>query len=442
MSFVGYLWASTPGGARPTVGTVAALCGLLILFDGYDMAMYGSVTPALLSEPGWALAPWGVGAIGSGNLVGMLVGAIVAGLAADRFGRRRVLLASVAWLSAGMLVCALSPSLGLFATARSLTGLGMGALFPLVTALVREATTGSPSARHSTVLSALSLCGVFVGGVLAGLASLGLVGGPGGWRIMFGLGGAALVLLPVLARYLPESRAWLHAATPDVSPQQAAAPEAAGRSALSRTGIGVLFCADYRRVTVAAWALLFCSLLLNFGMLTWLPTVLIRSGLPQPFALASLAVVNLAAVIGGLAAGRTGDRYGPKTTVAGLFGLGAASLLGLGTATPDTGWTPVLVAVAGVGTLGTQLLSTIFVGALYPTRYRARGLGWALGVGRLGGIAAPLIGGALLGSALAPQTLFVIFAGVAVLGLTATLAVPARAVLAPAPAPDSTTAQS
>ena len=128
-----------------------ALCGLLILFDGYDMAMYGSVGPALLTEPGWALAPWGVGSIGSLNLVGMLLGAVLAGMAADRLGRRRVLLASVAWLSMGMLACALVPSVEGFAAARSLTGIGMGALFPLVTALVREATAGSPSARHSTV---------------------------------------------------------------------------------------------------------------------------------------------------------------------------------------------------------------------------------------------------------------------------------------------------
>lgn len=393
---------------RIRVGSVAALCGLLIMFDGYDMAVYGCVAPALPAEPGWAATPGDVGAIGSLNLVAMLVGAISGGLLADRFGRRRILLVAVAWLSAGMLVCSTAPSVALFGTARGLTGLAMGALFPLVTALLREVAADSSVARHATLLSALSLAGVFAGGVLAGLASVPLVGGNGGWRAMFLFGAAASLLLPILARYLPESRAWLRSAGPADGPG----------------GVRVLLGPGFRRTTTAAWALLFCSLLLNFAMLTWLPTTLGRMGLPPFFAQASMAVLNLSAAAGGLVAGLGGDRYGPKTVVAGMFGLGAAALLGLGTAAPGSGWMLALVAVTGIGTLGTQMLATIFVGSVYPTRLRGAGLGWGLGVGRLGAIAAPVIGGALLESVLPPQTLFLVLAAVAALGLLAVLAAP------------------
>ena len=251
---------------------------------------------------------------------------------------------------------------------------------------------------------------MFVGGVVAGLASVPLVDGNGDWRTMFLLGAAALLLGPVLVRYLPESRAWLLAAATAAEP----------------AGVRVLLGPGHLRTTTTAWALPFCSLLLNFAMLTWLPTVLGRMGLPAPFALASLAVLNLSAAAGGIAAGRAGDRYGPKPVVAGLFGLGAVALLGLGTAAPGPGWTAALVAVAGIGTLGTQMLATIFVGSLYPARHRGAGLGWALGVGRLGGIAAPVLGGALLGSAAPAQTLFLVLAAVAAFGLAAALAAPAR----------------
>ena len=412
--------ATTRAPQRSGAGStlIAALCGALILFDGYDLIIYGNTVPALLAEPGWGLTPGGAGRIASLTLVGMAVGALVAGTVADRVGRRAVILASLVVFSLSMAVCALATGPALFTAARMIGGVGLGAMFPIATALIVEF---APAGRRALTYS-FAFFGYLIGGVVAAALALALLEDTG-WRTLYWIGAAPLLLLPVFWRWLPESLAWLTARgrTAEAAatsaryglPAPAATPTTAPEQ--SPSGIRTLFSGPYALSTVLLWATQFCSLLLVFGMVTWLPTIMTRLEYSLGSALAFVLALNIGAAIGAYGAARVADRIGPKSLVVLLFLLGAAAVAALASR-PSTAVVFALIAVAGAGTLGTQILTNVFGASLYPAASRATGLGWALGVGRLGGIVGPSIGGAILGSTLAPEWNFYLFAGVGCAG--------------------------
>ncbi|MGY1706794.1 MFS transporter [Geodermatophilus sp. SYSU D00697] len=408
---------------------VAVLCGALILFDGYDLIVYGNVVPALLAEPGWGLTPAGAARIASLTLVGMAIGALVAGTIADRVGRRAVIFASLTLFSVSMAACALAPSAESFGAFRVVGGLGLGAMFPLATALIVEF---APVGRRALVYAS-SFFGYLIGGVVA--AGLGLLLlEDAGWRPLFWIGAAPLLVLPVHFRVLPESVAWLVSrgrvdearavARRHGLDEPQRAPEVVDGEPVGRTNpLSVLFSRGYGISTVLLWAVQFCSLLLVFGMVTWLPTIMTTLDYSLGFALAFVLVLNLGAAVGAYIAARTADRIGPKPVVVTLFALGALAVALL-VVRPPSGVVFLLIALAGAGTLGTQILVNVFAASLYPAAGRATGLGWALGVGRVGGIVGPLIGGAVLGSTLGAEWNFYVFAGVGLLGAIAAVVLP------------------
>lgn len=403
--------------ARSRSSFVAALCGGLILFDGYDLIVYGNVVPALLKEPGWGLTPARAGVIASLTLVGMAVGALLAGTIADRVGRRRVIFASLTWFSLSMMLCAVAPSLTWFEFARIVGGIGLGAMFPLATALIVEF---APHGRRALVY-AFSFFGYLIGGILA--AALGLLlTQPFGWRVMFWIGATPLLLLPLLVRVLPESPAWLaargrHADAETIRSRHGVTAPTAGPDSdqAGTSAVSLIFSPGYLVSTLMLWAAQFCSLLLVFGMVTWLPTIMTTLKYSMGFALAFVLVLNVGAAIGAYLGARASDRTGPKVIAAILFavGAGAVALLAF---KPPTGLVFVLIAVAGAGTLGTQIIVNVLAASLYPPAARATGLGWALGVGRIGGIVGPSVGGAILGSTLGAEWNFYLFAGVGAAG--------------------------
>lgn len=391
---------------------IVVLCAFLILGDGYDLVVYGNVVPSLLAEPGWNLTPQGAGLIGSLVLVGMLFGALGAGILADRIGRRRVVIISVTWFSAAMALCALAPSPILFGVFRAIAGLGLGALFPVVTALILEF---APQNRKAMVYS-FTLFGYLAGGILAG--ALGLVLIPAlGWRSMFWVGAFPLFLIPLVVWALPESPAWLAARG-----QVERAREIGMRfdveiidSATEKPKPGAIFRHGLAVPTLLAWAIQFCSLLLVFGMVNWLPTIMVSLGYNIRSALLFAVVLNVGAAVGALIGSRIVDRGPLVGVVVTLFALGASAILMLSVTSPTVVMFG-LVAIAGAGTLGTQILVNVLVGSLYPTVIRATGLGWSLAVGRLGGILGPLIGGGIIGAGFAPYVSFYVFAIVGAIG--------------------------
>ena len=411
-----------------TLAWVVTISTLALIFDGYDLVVYGTVVPTLLADP-TQLGPitaQQAGALGSYALIGVMVGALAAGAVGDLIGRRAVILINLAWFSVGMGLTAFAQSATTFGAFRFLTGIGVGALVATVGALVAE--YAQPHQRNR--LNAVVYSGVPAGGVLAALTALVLSDGDG-WRILFMIGALPLVvLLPIAVWKLPESPQWLLS--------RGRTEEAVALA--TRTGVTLLaaesdsgrvgFAALVRRPLVGPTALLgmmsFVGLLLTYGLNTWLPQIMRDNGFGKGYSLAFLLVLNLGAIAGGLLASYTADRRGgAQRVVVTTFLLAAVTLSLLALQLP----LPALllaVAVAGTGTIGTQVLIYGLVSGYYPTRARAAGVAWCAGFGRLGGIVGPVVGGLLVGAGLGGTPAFLLFAALAVLGAVVTAFVPRK----------------
>ncbi|TVT10234.1 aromatic acid/H+ symport family MFS transporter [Amycolatopsis bartoniae] len=375
------------------------ICWATIVFDGYDLIAFGSVLPDLLRYRAWGLDAAEAGRIGSLALVGMLLGALVAGTVTDVLGRRRIMLSCLAWFSVAMPLTGLAPNPAVFGLLRFATGLGLGGVVPTAIALTIEY---SPSARRQ-LHNALMYSGYSAGGVLAAVLAL-VVLPAGGFRMMFFLGAAPLVLILPLAYWLlPESVSFLVARGREEEARRYAAryrievPGVAATAAerpRALESIRLLFSRRYLRGTVVFWLISLIGLLLVYGLNTWLPEVMRRSGYSLGSSLVFLLVFNAGAVVGVIAAGALADRIGERLVVAGAFLVAAVSVLLLASR-PPAGPLLVLTAVAGFGA-NTQTLVNAFVGGHYPPAARATALGWALAVGRIGGIIGPTYGGLLV----------------------------------------------
>ncbi len=422
-------WASDRH--RRSVTWIVALATVAIVFDGYDLVVYGAVLPTLLADPTalGPLDPGTAGALGSYALVGVLVGALTAGVVGDRIGRRRTMLTAIVWFSVGMAATALASNIGMFGALRFLTGIGVGALVATVGAMIAEF---APADRRN-VFNAIVYSGIPAGGVLASLAAITLEDSVG-WRGLFWLGALPLViLLPLALVRMPESPRWLVSrGRIDRAREVCAAtgipmPEAEESVSGDHIGFAALARRPLLRPTLLLGSMSFCGLLLTYGLNTWLPQIMSEAGYNAKGSLSFLLVLNGGAIVGGLIASRVADRTGPQRVVATTFCVAAVALLILTSGAP-LGILLVAVAGAGVGAIGTQVLIYGFVSTYYPTRSRAAGVAWCAGFGRLGGIGGPLLGGFLLGAGVSSATAFYLFAGVAVIGALVTMTVPRRTV--------------
>jgi AAHS family benzoate transporter-like MFS transporter len=419
---------------RRSVTWIVSLATVGLVFDGYDLVVYGTVVPLFLRDPGQLgeVTPALAGALGSYALVGVLVGALLAGSVADVIGRRKVMLTAYAWFSVGMALTAVTTTTAAFGLLRFVTGIGVGALVATTGALVAEF---APAGRRN-VANAITYSGVPLGSLLAALLAILLLDVIG-WRGMFWIGALPLVtLFPLAYLKMPESPAWLAArgrvgearavaartgvplAEPGTEGPRATAPVPEGRA-----GFAGLAGRTYLLPTVLLGLLSATGLLLVYALNTWLPELMGRAGFSTNGSLAFLLVLNGGAVLGALAASRFADRFGPKPVVAASFTLGAVAIALLTVSLP-LGVLLAFVAVVGLGTSGTQILIYGFVATYYRTNVRSAGVAWCAGFGRLGGIGGPLIGGLLVASGIALNSVFHVLTVLAVVGALLTLLVP------------------
>src|SRR6476620_3711058 len=404
---------------RRTVVWVVGLAFTGLVFDGYDLVVYGAVLSTFLRDPSQigAVTPALGGALGSYALVGVLVGALLAGTIADVIGRRKVMLLAYAWFSVGMAVTALMSNATGFGLMRFVTGLGVGALVATTGAIVSEF---APPGKKN-LCNAITYSGVPLGSLIAALLAIILLAGIG-WRGMFWIGALPLItLLPLAYSKMPESPAWLLArgrvdearalsekTGVPLSEIPPPAPEPGAKR--ERVGFAGLFSAEYWWPTVLLGLMSAMGLLLVYSLNTWLPDPMLRAGYNTKGSLSFLLVLNGGAVIGALIGSRVADRFGPKPVVATCFLLGAIAIALLTVSLP-LALLLIFVAVAGLGTSGTQTLIYGFVANYYRTNVRGAGVAWCAGFGRLGGIGGPLIGGLLIAAGLSTNAIFYVLAG-------------------------------
>ncbi|MBT2595929.1 aromatic acid/H+ symport family MFS transporter [Arthrobacter sp. ISL-72] len=370
--------------------------------------------------------------IGSLALVGMLLGTMSVGMLTDRLGRRRIMLASITMFSVCMLLTAFAPSAEIFGALRFLTGLGLGGIVPTCIALTVEYARK----ERRQIANAVMFSGYSVGGVAASLLAINLLQHVE-FRWLYAIGALPLVtLLPVAWKLLPESVAYLARtgrtgeakATADrfgliysdiVSSDDTARGTAAGSS------LRIIFTRKFLLSTILFALANFCGLLLVYGLNTWLPQIMRQAGFNLGDSLTFLLVLNAGAIIGSISASVVADRIGIKKVVTASFLLAFVAILMLTLQLP-LAMLLVIVAFAGLGSVGTQILVGGYCATHYPQSLSATALSWSLGVGRIGAICGPIIGGAVASLAFGWQMNFYMFAIFAVLGAVVVFTVPRR----------------
>ena len=384
---------------------VVAICFAAIIFDGYDLIVYGSTIPALLNYEPWSLTRADVGAIGSYALLGMFFGAITAGTLTDRFGRRALFLGCLIWYSAAMIAVAMAPTPELLGLFRFVAGLGFGGIAPVAIALVVE--IARPHERNR--LNAVMLAGLPVGGVLAALLAILLLEHVG-FRVMWGMGASALILVVPLAwRYIPDTARRSGGETLHSSP--AHTPR---RQLTSRRTLIALTCFAIAN---------FVGFLLVFGLNIWLPELMRASGYGLGSALLFQLVLNAGAIVGGISGSALADRFGSRRVAASAFLLATLATSGMAMNPPQLAMY-VVVFMAGAGSIGTQIVLFGYVATYFSADIRATALGISTGVGRLGAVTGPLLGGALLSANVSLGWIFSIFGVIALVGGLFSLLVP------------------
>jgi AAHS family benzoate transporter-like MFS transporter len=413
-----------------TVVWVVTISTIGLIFDGYDLVVYGAVVSTFLKDPTQIgeVTPALAGTLGSYALIGTLVGALLAGSVGDIVGRRKVMLTAYAWFSVGMLLTAVVSNSTMFGVMRFVTGLGVGALVATTGALVAEI---APAGKKN-LCNAITYSGVPIGSLLSALLAIMLLDSIG-WRGMFMIGASPLlVLLPLAIFRMPESVAWLvsrgkidqaRALSERTGVPMPEAPTAAQEAAKrGKVGFAGLFSRGYWLPTVLLGFMSASALMLVYALNTWLPVLMEGAGFNTKGSLSFLLVLNGGAIVGALIGSRVADRFGPKPVVVASFMIGAGAML-LMTLSLPLALLLIFVSIVGLGTSGTQILIYGFTAGYYPTPMRGAGVAWCAGFGRLGGVAGPLLGGFLLAAGLAVNTIFFVLAGIGIVGALITLLV-------------------
>jgi AAHS family benzoate transporter-like MFS transporter len=330
--------------------------------------------------------------------LGMMIGAIFAGRMADSWGRRRTILGCAVVFSVFTVLCAFAPNAAIFGILRLLAGIGLGGLVPSANALVAELV---PTKWRSTIAT-LMMSGVPIGGSIAALVGIQLI--PAfGWQSMFLVAVLALVIVvPLGLKYLPET----------LGSERDTRSGKATANGKASTGFSSLLRAPYLGISMLFAVATIATLFAWYGLGTWLPNLMQLAGYNLGSALTFALALNLGAVAGSVITAWAGTRFGPVPTAIAAAAVAAGALVVLVTGPPVT-VVYLMLVLAGVGTHGTQCLIIAAVANHYPAHLRGTALGWALGTGRIGAVAAPQAGGLLLAAGLGVNSNFLAFAGAA-----------------------------
>ena len=402
---------------------VAALCSLVQICDGYDINSIGVSVPSLTHA--WGLPPAAFVQAFLWSSIGILVGALSAGPIGDRVGRRPLLIASLTIFGLASLLSAFAGSLLVMTVLRFFTGVGIGGAFPGAASLTGDY---APHRRRALMIMA-SFTGAPVGGFLCGQIA-GVLLPSFGWPSVFLVGGIVPLLMVVaLALWLPESPRFL-AAKAEPSPREAALLRqlaiAPGQGAAERVDVAqgnpvtMLFGPGYALQTLLVWIIFFCSLLNLFLLINWMPEVLHLTGMTPASAARATSFRELGGMVAVLYLGVLIDRFGAERALAWHYAAGIVFIAIIALVALPYLLLVLVIFLTGMTVIGSQTGANAACGKLYPARMRTSGLGWALGIGRLGAIAAAPLGGYLLSHGVAPTHIFLTACGVAFVAAVAT----------------------
>lgn len=356
------------------------LCGACLVIDGFDAQAMGYVAPSVIAE--WGVAKASLGPVFSASLLGMLLGALGLSVLADRIGRRPVLIGATLFFALRMLATPLVSTIPALIALRFVTGLGLGCIMPNAMALVGEFSPAAQRVRRMMFVP----CGFTLGTALGGFLSAALI--PAfGWCTVFFVGGTVPLLLALAML------AWLGTFAPGL-PIDAGTRLVVREASAEGAPVAELFRAGRLPVTLLLWAISFMNLIDLYFLSNWLPTVMREAGYSASMAVIVGTALQTGGVIGTLSLGSFIERHGFVRVLFACFVCAAVSVGALGLAAASLPWLLLAVFAGGFCVVGGQPGVNALAGQYYPTALRSTGIGWSLGIGRIGSVLGPLVGGA------------------------------------------------
>ncbi|HUC60335.1 MAG TPA: MFS transporter [Alphaproteobacteria bacterium] len=382
---------------------VVLICGFTVLLDGYDAQSIAFVAPSIAKE--WHLDKFTLGPVFTASLVGLLVGALLFGVVADKIGRRKVILICTAIFGVFTLLTATSDNLTQLLIYRLLTGFGLGGAMPNCIALTAEYC---PERRRATLVM-IMFTGFSFGAAAAGAIAAHAIP-THGWRVVWYVGGILpLITLPLQFAALPESirflmvtnaaRERIASLVRRIDPRLALAADARftiGETNITGVPVAHLFRNARGAGTVLLWIIFFMNLLDLFFLQNWIPAITTGAGVPVQTAVIIGTLFQIGGIVASFLIGMPMDRYGAFRVLPLMFGLGCVFVIVLGHAGTDVPVLMLLTFGAGFCVIGGQNCANALSAIFYPTAMRSTGVGWCLGIGRVGAIVGPLVAAFLI----------------------------------------------
>ena len=350
-----------------------------------DVLIISYTAPAIAKA--WSISPANLGIVFSSGLVGMTVGAIFLAPLADRFGRKPLMVLAALIMGSCIYLTSFATDINVLMIYRFISGLGIGTMMASTAAITAEyAPLSTRDFWVSTVVA-----GYPVGAVLTGISSAKIIA-ESGWEHLFKLAGiATFLVVPILLFLLKESDEF----------KAKAKPEDAKLSAL--------FTSEYKWSTWQLWGALFLSFTTLYFLMNWIPKLATNAGLSMELAIYSGTIFNLGAIVGIPVQGYFSSRFGLKKSIGTLL-LITAVLLGIFGLFSGSNLILIVLFFLGFGVQGSFVGLYAVAARMYPTAFRSTGVGWAIGMGRLGGIIGPVLGGLLVGLSFGMAQSFIFFA--------------------------------
>ena len=413
---------------RPVQIIAVAMCVVINMLDGFDVLVMAFTAPEIARE--WQLEPQSLGILFSSGLLGMALGSLFIAPLADRVGRRRIILLCLLIISLGMMASAFMNSVTSLVSTRIVTGLGIGGMLASITTITAEYSSDVRRGFSISLVQSGYPIGATIGGSIAAVLIVQY-----GWREVFMFGAlCSALMIPLVYLLLPESLDYLTTRQPKSAlvsindllrklgkDPLTSLPDRGEHLSVAPVPVLSLLAPKLARATVLLWLAFFMVMLSFYFVLSWTPTLLTEAGLNVEQGISGGVLVNIGGVIGGVFLGYFTARFAVTKLVALFMVMCAIAMIAFGLLQSGLSLMLIFGFVIGFFIFGSMIGLYAITPNIYATEIRNTGMGWAIGIGRIGAVVGPLIAGFLLDRGWSGADCFVVFAVPLIIAMFAVL---------------------